>query len=135
MARGLESAQAKIVRAMKQYKPIEDCIAKYSSTRPYRKIAQPNGTPTLDITEKPPIEISVLAGEVIYQLRSALDHMFFDLVERNWVGAVPEKIAGSLYFPLCLNPPGDSTAIPPIPRTSFGHGVIPDCIPDEAFTI
>jgi hypothetical protein len=34
---------------------------------------------TLEITEPPPMEISVIASEVIYQLRPALDHIFFRL--------------------------------------------------------
>jgi hypothetical protein len=135
MARGLESAHAKIVRAMKQREAIEDCIAEYSKKKPYRKVEQPDGGVSLEITQEPPIDLSVMAGEIIYQLRSALDHMFFDLAERHWSGAIPDDIANRLYFPLCLKPPGDATRVPPIPRSSFGEAIIPACIPDEAFTI
>ena len=135
MARGLESAHAKIVRAMKLRQPLQDCITEYSNTQPYTKSVKPDGKVILQITKAPPIEISVMAGEIIYQLRSALDHMFFDLVERNWNGSIPEKAANRLYFPLCLKPPGEPTKLPPIPRSSFGEAVIPGCLPDEAFEI
>jgi hypothetical protein len=135
MARGLESASAKIVRAMKLRQPLQDCITEYGDNQPYTKNVKPDGKVILQITKAPPIEISVMAGEIIYQLRSALDHMFFDLVERNWNGRVPEKIANRLYFPLCVKPPGEPTKQPPIPRSSFGEAVIPGCLPDEAFEV
>ena len=135
MARGLESAHAKIIRAMKQREPVEQCIATYSQSNPYTKVLQPNGKTMLEITQAPPIELSVMAGEIIYQLRSALDHMFFDIAERNWGGPIPDKIAKRLEFPLCINVPGDPDKTPPIPRHYFGEAVIPGCISDEAFKI
>jgi hypothetical protein len=71
-----ESAQAKIVRAIKQRRSLENCLAEYRRREPYRTIVHSDRKVTLEITEPPPIEISVIAGEVIYQLRSALDHIF-----------------------------------------------------------
>jgi hypothetical protein len=38
---------------------------------------------------RPPIEISLLIGEILYQCRSALDHLFFELVRQK--GAPSEK--------------------------------------------
>ena len=132
MARALDVVHDKIIRAMRQHKAVEDCIASYSGRNPYRKIVHPDSYPTLEITEQPPIELSVIAGEIIYQLRSALDHMFFETVSRHWDGPIPEKTVATLEFPLCINPPGDPLRIPPIPRASFGKK-IPECVPDEIF--
>jgi len=83
MSTAIESASRKVLRAMEHRKSVETCIAEYTSRKPYEIISQPDGKKTLKITEQPPSEISLYAGEIIYQLRSALDHLFFDLVERN----------------------------------------------------
>lgn len=45
-----------------------------------------------------PMEWSVLAGEVVYQLRSSLDHLVWALVERN--GNIP---TASNMFPICID--------------------------------
>jgi hypothetical protein len=134
MNNSIESAQAKIVRAMKQRHSLENCLAEYRSREPYRKIAHADGKVTLEITEPPPIEISVIAGEVIYQLRSALDHIVFALVQQHYpAGNIPGDIRNTCQFPLCTKPPGDSGNKPPIPRASFKN--VPGCIPADAFTI
>jgi hypothetical protein len=131
----LQSAQAKIVRAMKQRQSLEAVLTEYRNRKPYRINSDAPGNPKLEITEPPPIEISLIAGEVIYQLRSALDHIFFALVEQNYPGGnVPDDIRNTCQFPLCANPPGGPSNRPSVPRTSFGKK-IPTCIPDEAFTV
>jgi len=61
---------------MEQRLVIADLLAEYGKREPYRRISHGDGRVTLEITEPPPIKISVIAGEVIYQLRSALDHIF-----------------------------------------------------------
>jgi hypothetical protein len=120
---------------MKHAQTIEDCISEYNRSKPYRKIRNSNGTTTLKITKKPPVEIQIVAGEIIYHLRSALDHIFFDLVERHHpTGIVPTEIEDKLMFPLCLNPPGDAHKTPPIPRKSFGT-IIPQWLPEKAFAL
>ena len=132
---GLKSAGEKIRRAMVHAQAIEDCIADYGRAKPYRRVRHPNSEPTLKITKKPPVEIQIIAGEIIYHLRSALDHIFFDLVERHHPDRkIPIEIRDKVMFPLCLNPPGDPLRMPPIPRKSFGT-IIPDWIPGKAFTL
>jgi hypothetical protein len=132
MNNGLQSAQAKIVRAMKQRLSIADLLAEYGKRQPYRKIFHDGGKVTLELTEPPPIEISVIAGEVIYQLRSALDHIFFALIQQSYPGGnVPDDVRTTCQFPLCPKPPGDPLRKPPIPRASFKNM---GGIPDEAFT-
>lgn len=76
MINGLQSARAKIIRTMEYYDPVEKCIAKYTSRHPYKEITQSDGHKTLKIIEAPPIEIPIFAGEILYHLRSALDHLF-----------------------------------------------------------
>ncbi len=130
MVGGFDSGMAKIIRAMKQRKTIEDAIAEYARRRPYRKIVEPDGKAALKIIEQPPIEISILAGEVIYQLRSALDHFFFDLVQRNGAPLTSKQIR-SCFFPLCTKRPVD---FGPIAK----HNLLKDYqlrIPEDAFTL
>lgn len=133
MNNGLQSAQAKIIRAMNQRLSVADLLAEYAERKPYRIIETGDGKKTLELTEPPPIEISVIAGEVIYQLSSALDHVFFALVRQSYPGGnVPDDVRTACQFPLCSKPPGDPLKKPPIPRTSFKHM---GGIPDEAFRI
>jgi len=44
-------------------------IANYSARRPYRVVTQANGEKHFKILTAPPLEIAVLAGEMIYQIR------------------------------------------------------------------
>jgi len=118
---------------MEQRLVIADLLAEYGKREPYRRIAHDDGRVTLEIKEPPPIEISVIVGEVIYQLRSALDHIFFSLVRQNYPGGnVPDAIRTTCQFPLYSKPPGDPLNKPPIPKVLFKNM---DCIPDEAFAI
>jgi hypothetical protein len=91
MVRGLHSAKAKLAWAVRHLKALKRSVARYSASRPYKIVvtkAKGKVTKKLLITEAPPVEISILAGEMVYQMRSALDHLAFDLVERN-----PSKLA------------------------------------------
>jgi hypothetical protein len=80
---GLASARLKIIRASEHIKAIEDIIATYSAGEPHEIIPQANRKEKIHIVREPPPEISIIAGEVFYQLRSALDHLIFDLVKLN----------------------------------------------------
>jgi hypothetical protein len=83
MAHGLKSAKAKLVRATKHLRVIKKCIAAYSRTKPHVLVRKSKGKKKLNIPKPPPVEISILAGEMIYQMRSALDHLAFELIKRN----------------------------------------------------
>ncbi len=55
----------------------------------------------------------MLAGELIYQLRSALDHLAFDVVERNLSGAtLPPKWEEDCQFPIWIKPLKPGQTIP-----------------------
>src|SRR5262249_43983072 len=54
----------------------------------------------------PPPEISILAGEVLYQVRSSLDYLAFDLVKLNPSSiALPVDWKKNCCFPLWVNTP------------------------------
>ncbi len=80
----VRSARLKIFRAAKHLKAIKACIADYASERPYTIVkSKRKDTVRITIRKPPPAEISILAGEMIYQMRSALDHLIFELIKSN----------------------------------------------------
>lgn len=82
MPSGLKSAKIKLVRATKQLNALKRSITAYSRSQPHKivKKAQAKKKPNV---RAPPLEISLLAGEVVYQMRSSLDNLVFDLIKRN----------------------------------------------------
>jgi len=83
MARGLRSAKVKLIRAAKHLQAIKKCIATYARTKPHKIVKKTKGKKKLNVPKSPSLEISLLAGEMVYQMRSALDHLVFDLIKRN----------------------------------------------------
>ena len=119
------SAKTKLVRAAKHLKAIQRCIATYSASHPYVITkAKGKGTRKLTIPKAPPREISVLVGEMLYQMRSALDHLAFDLVRRNPTGIpLPATWFKNCEFPLFINIPAKGNPpvpyITPVPQSVF----------------
>jgi hypothetical protein len=116
---------------MEHQEAIEDTITKYRSRCPYEKIIQANSAPKLKISEPPPIEISIFIGEILYQLRSALDHLFFDLIRRKFIGPFTKKDSRR-QFPLLLERPSGYENISPVPLAALE---LPYWIPVDAYTL
>ena len=73
-----------------------------------------SGKERLDLLEPTPL-IALFAGEFIYQLRSTLDHLAFDLVQQNLAGAnLPVNWEQDCAFPIWCDPlkPGQKTPLP-----------------------
>lgn len=108
-----------------------ELIESYEASQPYEVVTDASGRETLRITNTPPPEIAVLVGEVIYQVRSALDHAFFDLVERNHAGVtLPRNWERRIQFPLLTKIPTDKVG-PPVPRRNFDKTL--NALTDRAF--
>ena len=127
------SARLKIIRAAKHLKALKECIAADASSNldnAFLLGRHPDGEPTLDLPEPHP-DIAFLAGEIIYHLRSALDHLAFDLVKLNRSGVVlPAKWDENCMFPTwTILKQGQK---PPLPYGVFQN--LPG-IPKEAHTI
>jgi hypothetical protein len=111
---------------------LDVCIADYVRSEPYETVLKPESEyESWHPKGEPPIEIAILAGEVIYQVRSALDHLMFELVKRakgpkplsaNW-----ERLC---QFPLYTEAPATSSI--PVPRNEFPSPVR-DWLSDEAY--
>jgi len=111
---GIGSAKRKVERAAEHLKTLELCAAGYTSDDTNLVVDESEGTKKLRFPTEPPIEIAILAGEIVYQLRSALDHLAFELVKSKPTRiALPKDWERDCRFPLCLNVPTQGR--PPIP--------------------
>ena len=133
MSDALRSARRKVVRALEHAKSCELYVADYTRRKPYKVIPQPNGTNKFKITEQPPIEISMFAGEILYHVRSALDHLFFELVQQSFVGVLPAELERACQFPLLDQLPTGHK--PPVPKDKLlaKKGLF-NWVPDDAYT-
>jgi hypothetical protein len=106
MTSGIESATRKVERAREHLQALELCAAGYTSDETNLIVDESEGTKKLRLPNKPPVEVAIFAGEIVYQLRSALDHLAFEIVKRNPVkSSLPKDWERDCHFPLCLKVP------------------------------
>jgi len=107
----IESANLKLIRATEHLKIVYAKGGAYPYTQSDVLINESND-------EKTFIELAVIIGEFLYQLRSILDHLAFDLVELN-VSRIqlPRKWREHCQFPLIEKIP--TTGNPAVPRTGI----------------
>lgn len=111
MANGFTSAKRKLLRASKHLRAIKKAVAAYSRTKPHKIVKKAKGKKKLNIPKPPPAEISILAGEMVYQMRSALDHLAFELVKRNpKIATIDPDWEEHVEFPLRVKPPKNGRA-------------------------
>jgi hypothetical protein len=111
---GIESTKLKLLRAKEHIKAIQRISADYGGREPSTITREPDGTEKLGFVEQPPRDIALLAGEVIYQIRSALDHLTFDLVKLNSCNiTLPKGWEKRCEFPLLVDIPTKGN--PPVP--------------------
>lgn len=110
--------EAKLNRVPEKIKAIKTHSDTYIAQNPPQIVMDGNGKTTLDMSVPVPPDISVLIGEILYQLRSALDHLAFHLVELNPSGAIlPVGWEDRCQFPLVLDLKIGET--PPLPLGRF----------------
>lgn len=124
-----------MLRALKQCHAIDACVAEYAAREPYVIVTDADGKQKFNITEEPPIDIVIMLGEIVYQFRSALDYMFFDLVEINHAkGTLHSRWINDCQFPMLTRIPTDFTGSEsdPVPRKYFPKTL--NGLTDRAFT-
>lgn len=125
MISGLDSASAKIDRATEHLKAINRSIAGITSgAGSYEIIKDTDGKEKVNFLVDPPPIVAILAGEIVYHLRSALDHLVFDLVKLNPSGiTLPANWDTRCDFPLWLRIPDEQIrrghTNPPLPYNCF----------------
>jgi hypothetical protein len=110
----LESANLKLILVSEHIKTIQRCSRGYARRKPHKILTDAKGKETADISKAPPDDIAVIAGEALYQLRSSLDHLAFDLVKLNATRIqLPSNWKKRCEFPLltCIPTKGN----PPVP--------------------
>jgi hypothetical protein len=128
----LESARLKLTRASEHIEAVKASIAAYGSAgNAFEIVPAKDGNDKLKIVSDPPAHISILCGEVVYQIRSALDHLAFSLVKVNSAN-VPADWEEHCAFPLKLSLPKTVQNAPvPYGHDSFSRSL--PGIPKEAF--
>lgn len=118
MVSGIDSANLKLDRAAEHLKTINDRIEAYATDDPYEIVKEPDGKEGVRILRDPPPDIPILIGEMVYQIRSALDHLAFDLVKLNAnVSSLDPEWFEHCEFPLRTKlRPGQN---PPLPQGGF----------------
>jgi len=124
MINGVKSAELKLKRAKTHLRTIERCSDLYSAGRPHKIVPKSDGKKKLNIPKPPPQAISLLAGEMIYQMRSALDHLAFELVQWNATGIeLPKDWRKRCDFPLYttipIDPDSHAPYSLPVPYKAF----------------
>lgn len=106
MLNSIDAANLKLIRIPEHIKAIRKYVTNYARGQSHKRIPQPDGKEKVSVTKEPPHEISVLAGEVLYQLRSTIDHLAFDLVKMNTGNVqLPADWEEHCFFPLWLKVP------------------------------
>jgi hypothetical protein len=99
----IHGIRLKIERAKKHIRDLDTAIQAFVLNKPYRLEVKPHPIAeiqhtTLYVAEIKPVpqEISLIVGDAIHNLRSALDHLAWQLVEAG--GGTPDR---NTYFPIC----------------------------------
>ncbi|MCC7422534.1 MAG: hypothetical protein IT428_19820 [Planctomycetaceae bacterium] len=84
----LEQIRAKIDRANKHILEFEERLNAFRSSNPYQMVIETNPgilerIYKIKVVKHPPLELSLITGDAIHNLRSALDHLVWKLIEAN----------------------------------------------------
>jgi hypothetical protein len=95
----------KLERAKRHMTDLENAVRAFFGTEPYKFSGKPNTQTdktvyTMDSVEPIPSKIPLIAGDVIQTLRSALDHVAYQLYRRGPGGKGDGK---HIYFPIAEN--------------------------------
>jgi hypothetical protein len=94
---------SKLDRVPEKINTIKAHADAYIAENPPQTVMGSDGKTTLGMCAPIPAEIAVLVGEILYQLRSTLDHVAFQLVKLNPNGAsLPAGWEENCQFPLML---------------------------------
>jgi hypothetical protein len=121
MGGALEGVRQKLIRAKEHLEAFEGEVAIYAAVNPYsivrrleqhipEKSGRPGVTWRVSMTAPPPPRLSVLAGDCLHNLRSALDHLAWILVLDN--GGTPSDGPPGTRFPIIREVRATGTGAP-----------------------
>jgi hypothetical protein len=91
----MRGPRGKIERAKKHFAELEAANKRFTERNPYELVPEVEGEyliQRLVIHEETPIELPLIAGDAIHNMRSALDLTFCQLVEANGIPAAPSDV-------------------------------------------
>jgi hypothetical protein len=131
MDAAIRDAKVKLARVVKHIEEIQSCVDAYSARYPHEILSSPQGKTRFTVAAPEALDIAAIAGEAVYQMRSALDHLAFGLVQRNASGGkLRARWEDECQFPIWLTI--KSGKKPPLPYNEFNSMVPSISIP--AFT-
>lgn len=121
----LASVRAKIERAKHHVRDLEARLDTFRQLRPYRLFSETESDTghtvhKVRVHHQPSAELSLVAGEVIHQLRSGLDHLAWQLWDANGRTG-REKL---VYFPVYETEPEYITVRPGKIQAFFGPAAV-----------
>lgn len=101
----LTAAEAKYARALEDFQALDRDVRRFLNSKPYRmgvEFEPQSGwhVARLRIREEPPPRLSVIAGNVAYQLLSGLNHVAWELAVRKLGIARARKKRQGIEFPI-----------------------------------
>ncbi|MFJ6359235.1 hypothetical protein [Pseudarthrobacter oxydans] len=105
----LQGIRAKVARAREHLLQLDEEIGTYLDLEPITLVRQiqPDGETSaiaVQVVTPPPVLLSLLVGEIVHQLRSAVDHIAYGLVLA--AGNTPTRRTS---FPVCISQPNQLT--------------------------
>jgi hypothetical protein len=98
---------AKMDHAKKHADALHKIVSDYEATKPIRIEPEPIGDEIayrLHISRPVPIEISLMIGDILHNVRSALDALMFGLVGDEATGPLSDQAIKASKFPVCSSP-------------------------------
>jgi hypothetical protein len=102
---------AKLDRANTHRETLSKLVDEFEGSKPYTLTPEPGERPNeiayrLRIRREAPAEISTVVGDVLHNLRSALDSLAYELAVRSKGGALTKEEERQTSFPYCQHPSG-----------------------------
>jgi hypothetical protein len=100
---------AKANRAQSHLRSLDQLVAEFRATEPYTVVPQPTDTPgqtefRLHVHKPMPPEISTTIGDVLHNLRSALDSVAYEIARRSLGRPIRTKEERACVFPVTETP-------------------------------
>ena len=107
---GQYNHELKLDRAREHLSSLDDEWRRWREGEPYRFVHEPHGDVSeyvirAKIFEQPPARFAIMLGDCVYNLRSALDNLAYELAvaaHRRRGMALPDEVADASAFPICI---------------------------------
>ncbi len=99
----------KLERADEHLKRLEDDVLRWLGTQPYRFIYEFNPESNekivrVEVIDAPPVKFGITIGDIVHNLRSALDNLAYELALAHTGDPLPREIAENSEFPIFSRP-------------------------------